>query len=90
MQVDISRQILKWKALDRWENEGGTISDERIELVNIGSSDSVFAESNSRTHPGVGRQFYTDGKQEGDHMTQRHRCYDGVTLYVGKMMAFKI
>jgi len=65
MQVDISRQILKWKALDRWENEGGTISDERIELVNIGSSDSVFAESNSRTHPGVERQFYSDGKTRG-------------------------
>ena len=23
MQVDISRQVSKWKAIDRWENEGG-------------------------------------------------------------------
>ena len=31
MQVDISRQIFRWKALDRWENEGGSVPLDGIE-----------------------------------------------------------
>jgi hypothetical protein len=27
MQVEISGQLLRWKALDRWENEGGSITE---------------------------------------------------------------
>ena len=52
MEVDISAQIFKRNALDRWENEGGRVSGDRQEpIISVGSSlGRVRAESSTHTH----------------------------------------
>jgi hypothetical protein len=62
MQVDISREILRWKALDRWENEGGRAPSDRMELITNGSSGNVRAESIAHAHPAVEEQLYSNRK----------------------------
>jgi hypothetical protein len=55
MDVDISRELLKWKALDRWENEGGAFGSNQIEQVANRSRD------HERTsHAMVEQQSYSD------------------------------
>ena len=56
MQVDISTQISRRKALDRWENEGGRVSADGMELFSSNSSCSVRAEAGPRADPELEQQ----------------------------------
>lgn len=60
MQIDISKELLKWKALDRWENEGGSIPARRIEFLNNNGPDRRRAESEARPYPRVEQRSYSD------------------------------
>ena len=60
MENDFSRELVKWKALDRWENEGGRPWLDRIEHVENASKDDVRTVSATRTHPKVEQQSYSD------------------------------
>lgn len=43
----ISRQILKKKVLDRWENEGGRIFADQTGIIKSGSSDKRAGKDNA-------------------------------------------
>ena len=43
----ISRQILKMKALDRWENEGGRIFADQTGIITSGSPDERAGKENA-------------------------------------------
>ena len=43
----ISRQILKIKALDRWENEGGSICADQTGIIKGGSMDVRASKDNA-------------------------------------------
>lgn len=62
MQVDISREFLRWKALDRWENEGGRALADRIELSSNSSTDNAQEPSMTGAHATVERHLYSNGK----------------------------
>jgi hypothetical protein len=60
--VDIAEQGPKWKALDRWENEGGMIPVNGQDVFTSGSPDSVetanlHASFSPLSHVGVAKLF---------------------------------
>jgi len=42
----ISRKRLRKKVLDRWENEGGKLSDDQTEIIKGSSSDELASKDN--------------------------------------------
>jgi hypothetical protein len=67
MQVDTSRESLKWKALDRWENEGGRAPAEGKELFPDGSSDNAREPSLVAHRPSKSNHIL-NGKQVGNYL----------------------
>ena len=47
MSVHIPSQIFKWKALDRWENEGGRIFADQTGIIKSSSSDKRAGKDNA-------------------------------------------
>lgn len=43
----ISRQILKKKAVDRWENEGGRICADQTEIIKSASPENLAGKDNT-------------------------------------------
>lgn len=64
MEVDISRELLKRKALDRWENEGGSVPTNGKELITTDSTKSAQTDSELRTHPPVETRSYSTGTKK--------------------------
>jgi hypothetical protein len=59
----ISRQILKIKALDRWENEGGSICADRTGIIKGGSMDVRASKDNAGKYPKARRQIDSKGEK---------------------------
>ena len=65
MEVDISTQIFKRNALDRWENEGGRVLGDRQEPIMSGSSRGrVRPESSTHAHSEGERHSYSKWKNK--------------------------
>jgi hypothetical protein len=60
MEANSSTQLLKRKALDRWENEGGRLLPAPIRRETRDASEDISITINRQMHPGAGEQTYSN------------------------------
>ena len=63
MSVHIPSQIFKWKALDRWENKGGSFSVDRLSEYRNGLPGSVHENAHAQI-PERSRELYSNEKHK--------------------------
>jgi hypothetical protein len=58
-----SRQIFKLKAPDRWENDGGRFSSDRLNGFRNGFPSGVHEKESAYEHPKADRNIQTENKR---------------------------